>query len=209
VTQCIYPKGVHGSAMRGLFGICLLVLASAVMFSPFVKNEYADFFGYLTNSLVYFVHLPFFTVVLLAYNRTPKQILRYFPNCAAMAIGVWLGVQCILLCQQSNGTLHLLTMGGAVGVGVGVVGNEIIHTLPVIMYTWIAFVEHDSLCNSEHKIVAFDVLLPLVIGSIFFTLNEEIDEYYKLSSTGVIVSASVVVASSCITTIMIKKNITI
>lgn len=195
--------------MQVLFGICVLVLASAVMFSPFVKNEYADFFGYLTNSLIYFVHLPFFTVVLLAYKRAPLRMLCYFPNCAAMAVAVWLGVQYILVCQESNGTLHLLTMGGAVKPGVGVVGNEIMHTLPVILYAWVAFVEHDSLCGLRHRIKIFDVLLPLVVGSVFFTLNPEIDEFYKLSTIHVIVTSIVVATSTYTTTVMIKKYFTI
>jgi hypothetical protein len=195
--------------MRVLFGTCVLLIATSVMFSPFVKNEYTDFFGYLTNSMLYFVHLPLFTIVLLAYRRTPSSVLYCFPNCAAIAVGVWLGVQYILLFQESSGTLHLLTQGGAVNPGVGVVGNEIMHTLPVMLYGWIAFMEHDRLCSLEHKTGMIDVLTPLLIASVFFTLNDKIDDFYKVTNTHVVIGASVVAVSTCITSVMIKKYFTI
>lgn len=179
------------------------------MFSPFVKKQYADFFGYLTNSLVYFVHLPLFTIILLSYEKTPLHVLRYFPNCASFAVGVWIGVQYILIFQESTGTLHLLTMGGAITPGIGVVGNEILHTLPVMLYVWIAFSQHDALCGLQHQIKIFDIMLPLAVASIFFTLNDKIDEFYKLSNNHVIIAAIVVAMVTCITTVMIKKYFTI
>ncbi|MBE35305.1 MAG: hypothetical protein CMI16_07085 [Opitutaceae bacterium] len=173
--------------MRGFLLVCFCATASCVLLQPFLKKAYSDFFGYLTNSIIYFVHLPFVTVVLLSeVGRVPTSVLAYFPVVVATSVGVWVGVQCMLLLQTNEATYALLTMKESVPLGVGVVYNEIVHTLPVATYALVYMTDGEAVRAAVAPRWQYvDLLGPLAITALFATLNPNIDTFYKLNRTAV------------------------
>ena len=193
--------------MRSTLLVCFCLIASGVLLQPFFRGSYGDFFGYLTNSILYFAHLPFITVVLLsAPNQIPRSVIRHFPIMSALSFGVWVGVQCIFLLQTNNGTYNLLTMKEAVPLGIGVIYNEVVHTLPVGAYIHI----YISDCSQIHKTVETkwqweDLLTPIIIGAVFMTLNADIDEFYQLSQQNVWIAGGTSLAATLFSAVIIRR----
>lgn len=188
---------------------CFCVIASCVLIQIFLKSEYVDFFGYLTNTIIYFVHLPFITVVLLSdTNQIPRSVVRYYPIVVALGIGVWFGVQCICILQTNDATYDLLTMKESVSLGIGVVYNEIVHTLPVVTYALVYMTNSDQICAVITKQLQWiDVVVPTLVTVLFSTLNPNIDAFYRLNRQGVWIAGGTSLVTSLLSVVIVRHSL--